>query len=327
MPFTLSHAAAVLPAIRRNGAARGPLVASALVAGSFAPDMTYYADSLVPGGMAFGDFTHSLPGVLTVDVLVTAALVGGWLLVREPLTALVPRAWRGTVHTFVRGRSWRPQGPRELAALVGWFVVSAVLGAVTHVVWDAFTHPGRWGTRLVPVLDQVVGGLPLYTYVQYGTSALALVAMSTFAWPILRRRDGDGAAGAAVPVAVPDLTVRLRLLLTALLALCVAAGAGHRVLRARAVFGPEVSALNYLPTALFGAGAGLVLGLPLYGVAVRLVHRRSLRDRAADATGLPPTPAERTVPRAAAPSGAADASTVTPSGAAATSPNSPSTTE
>lgn len=40
LPFTLSHAAAVLPGLRRNGTARGPLVASALVAGSFAPDMT-----------------------------------------------------------------------------------------------------------------------------------------------------------------------------------------------------------------------------------------------------------------------------------------------
>ncbi|MET7797441.1 DUF4184 family protein, partial [Streptomyces decoyicus] len=223
MPFTLSHAAAVLPAIRRTGAARGPLVASALVAGSFAPDMTYYADSLVPGGMAFGEVTHSLSGVLTVDVLVTVALVGGWLLVREPLTALLPRAWQGPVHTFVRGRPWRPRGPRELAALVGWFLVSAVLGAATHVVWDAFTHPGRWGTRLVPGLDRVVGGLPVYTYVQYGTSALALAAMGAFVWQVLRGRGGTGgltAAGASAPVAVPVLAVRVRLLLTAPLALC-----------------------------------------------------------------------------------------------------------
>lgn len=218
MPFTLSHAAAVLPAIRRTGAARGPLVASALVAGSFAPDMTYYADSLVPGAMEFGDVTHSLSGVLTVDVLVTVALVGGWLLVREPLTALLPQAWRGPVHTFVRGRPWRPRGPRELAALVGWFLVSAVLGAATHVVWDAFTHPGRWGTRLVPGLDRVVGGLPVYTYVQYGTSALALAAMGAFVWQVLRGRGGTGgppAAGASASAAVPALTVRVRLLLTA----------------------------------------------------------------------------------------------------------------
>ncbi|MFJ5800254.1 DUF4184 family protein [Streptomyces decoyicus] len=315
MPFTLSHAAAVLPAIRRTGAARGPLVASALVAGSFAPDMTYYADSLVPGGMAFGEVTHSLSGVLTVDVLVTVALVGGWLLVREPLTALLPGAWRGPVHTFVRGRPWRPRGPRELAALVGWFLVSAVLGAATHVVWDAFTHPGRWGTRLVPGLDRVVGGLPVHTYVQYGTSALALAAMGAFVWQVLRGRGGTGAptaAGVSAPVAVPVLTVQVRLLLTAPLALCVATGAVHRVLRARAVYGPTAAWLDYLPTVLFGAGAGLTLGLPLYAVAVRLLHRRT---RAADAMGRLPAPMTRTAPPAVSPSGAAAASRNTSPGA------------
>lgn len=54
MPFTLSHAAAVLPGIRRNGTARGPLFASALVAGSFAPDMTYFAASVRPEAMELG---------------------------------------------------------------------------------------------------------------------------------------------------------------------------------------------------------------------------------------------------------------------------------
>ncbi|MFD0164343.1 DUF4184 family protein [Streptomyces decoyicus] len=281
MPFTLSHAAAVLPAIRRTGAARGPLVASALVAGSFAPDMTYYADTLVPGAMEFGEVTHSLPGVLTVDVLVTAALVGGWLLLREPLLALLPRAWRSPVHTLLRGRPWKPRGPGELAALVGWFLLSAVLGAASHVVWDAFTHPGRWGTRLVPGLDGMAGGLPVCTYLQYGTSALALTAMGWFVWSALRGGggDGDAAAGRSAPGAVPALTVRLRLLLTTPLALCVAVGAVHRVLRARAVYGPAANWFDYLPTVLFGAGAGLTAGLLLYAVAVRLWMRRARRSR------------------------------------------------
>ncbi|MGW8557825.1 DUF4184 family protein [Streptomyces tubercidicus] len=288
MPFTLSHAAAVLPALRRTGTARGPLVASALVAGSFAPDMTYYADSLIPGAMAFGEVTHAPSGVLTVDVLVTVALVGGWLLVREPLIALLPRAWRSPVHAFVRGRPWRPRGLRQLLTLAAWFVVSAVLGATTHVVWDAFTHPGRWGTRLVPGLDQMVGGLPVYTFVQYGTSALAAAALGWFGWSALRGRGGgtrggvaSGAAASGAPesgvAAVPVLTVRLRLLLTAPVALCVLAGAVHRVVRAHAVHGPTAHWLSYLPTVLFGAGAGLILGLVLYGLAVRLVHRRTRR--------------------------------------------------
>lgn len=327
MPFTLSHAAAVLPALRRTGAARGPLVASALVAGSFAPDMTYYADTVIPGAMEFGDVTHGLPGVLTVDVLITAALVGGWLLVREPLLALLPRARRGRVQAFVRGRPWRPRGARELAALVGWFMLSAVLGSATHVVWDAFTHPGRWGTRLIPGLNDVVGGLAVSTYLQYGTSAVAMVALGWFGWAALRARSGadggewaasgpgaegatsgpDGEGAASGPGAVPSLTVRARLLLTAPLALCVLLGAVHRTLRAYAVHGGAASWLNYIPTVLFGAGAGLTLGLLPYAAAVRLVARRARRALPRTATvatsaagaAARPLPAEAAGPSAA----------------------------
>ncbi|MER6544262.1 DUF4184 family protein [Streptomyces sp. NPDC001250] len=51
MRFTLGHAAAVLPAVRRDGSGRGPLIPAVLVAGPFAPDMTFYAASVLPGGM------------------------------------------------------------------------------------------------------------------------------------------------------------------------------------------------------------------------------------------------------------------------------------
>ncbi|MEU4203815.1 DUF4184 family protein [Streptomyces sp. NPDC045470] len=272
MPFTLSHAAAVFPALRRTGTARGPLVASALVAGSFAPDLTYYADTVVPGAMLFGDVTHGVPGVLTVDVLVTALLVGGWLLLREPLVALLPAAWRGRVYAVVRGRPW-PTGGGPLAAFAIWFYVSAVLGALTHVVWDAFTHPGRWGTRLLPVLNEAVGGFPLCTYVQYGTSALALALIGWFLWTALRQ-----APDTPAPAGLPALAGGRRLLGVALLALCLVGGAVHRTLRARAAYGDlAVTWFDYIPTVLFGAGAGLALGLPLYAVAVRLLHRRTPR--------------------------------------------------
>ncbi|ARF54818.1 DUF4184 family protein [Streptomyces gilvosporeus] len=272
MPFTLSHAAAVLPAIRRTGEGRGPLIASALVAGSFAPDLPYYADSVVPGAMEFGEVTHGLPGVLTVDVALTAVLVAGWLLVREPLLALLPRAWQGRVYAVARGRPWRPRGPRQRAALAGWFFLCAVLGGATHVVWDAFTHPGRWGTRLVPVLNEPAGGRPVAAYLQSGTSALALAALGWFLWTALRhgRAGSDGP-----PAAVPALTGRQRSALSAWLVLCVLVGAAHRTLRAHAVYGGAVGWFDYVPSALFGAGAGLVVGLLGLGVAVRLLLRRT----------------------------------------------------
>lgn len=263
MPFTLSHAAAVLPGIRRDGTARGPLVASALVAGSFSPDMTYFAATAIPDAMVFGDVTHSAPGIVTVDVLITAALVAVWLMVREPLVALLPERWRGRVYGFVRGRSWRG---RPMVPLAAWFLLSAALGATTHVVWDAFTHLDRWGTRAIPFLAEIVAGFPVYLYLQYGGSALALVLLVWFTVRALRATSGD----TAPPPAVPVLGRRGRLLAGGLLGVCVLAGVVHRCVRWYAYWGRIETPLDIIPTACFGGGAGLAVGLVLYGAGMRL---------------------------------------------------------
>ncbi|MFI5807035.1 DUF4184 family protein [Streptomyces sp. NPDC051561] len=256
MPFTLSHAAAVLPGIRRDGTGRGPFLASALVAGSFAPDLTYYAASAVPGAMVFGDFTHSVAGVLTVDVLCTALLVGLWLLVREPLVALVPRRGRGRVYGVVRGARWGGLS----AALAGRFVLSAVVGAASHVAWDLFTHPGRLGMELFPVLGERIGGLPLYTYAQYGTSALAAVGLG---WFLVRAWRGQGGGG-EVPSAVPELTSRQRVVGAVLILGCAGLAAVVRCVRWAAAQTVSLRAFDFVPTFCFGAGAGLLVGLVLY---------------------------------------------------------------
>ncbi|WP_328909582.1 DUF4184 family protein [Streptomyces sp. NBC_00234] len=262
MPFTLSHAAAVLPGIRRTGTARGPLVASALVAGSFAPDMTYFADTVIPGAMEFGQVTHAVWGVFTVDVLIAAVLVALWLLLREPLVALLPTPWQGPVHTFLRGQRREPGPLRPLEVLR--FALSAALGAATHVVWDAFTHHDRWGTDLVPALNDTVGGFPAYQFVQYGSSALALTVLVWFTASGLRR------AGAVPPPrSVPVLSRRERWCAGALLTVCVLLGIVHRCARWYAYFGHISTPLDIIPTACFGAGAGLAVGLVLYGAWMR----------------------------------------------------------
>ncbi|MEU8530250.1 MULTISPECIES: DUF4184 family protein [Streptomyces] len=281
MPFTLSHAAAVLPGIRRDGSGRGPLLPSALVAGSFAPDMTYYAASVFPAAMPFGDVTHALWGVVTVDVAITAALVGLWLMVREPMVALAPERWRGRVLGFVRGGG---AGGRSAPAL-RWFVPSAVIGAATHVVWDSFTHLDRWGTRAIPVLGDVVAGFPVYTYLQYGGSAVALAVLAWFVGTGLR---------SVRPVAsdVPALTRRGRWAAWSLLGACVAVGVVHRCVRWYAYWGGIETPLDIVPTACFGAGAGLAAGLVLYGAGARWVWRRGdAREDAQSTTPHEPEPA------------------------------------
>ncbi|PZG90250.1 DUF4184 domain-containing protein [Streptomyces sp. NTH33] len=278
MPFTLSHAAAVLPVVRGDGTGRGRLVPAVLVAGSFAPDMTYYAASAVSGAMTFGAVTHSLPGVLTLDVLVAWVLVGLWLVVREPLVALLPRSLQGRTAALVRCGAPRT---RVEASSVLWWYVSAALGALTHVVWDEFTHPDRWGMRQFPLLGQLVAGLPVYTYLQYGSSAVAAVVIAAFLFRALRR------APAGEPAGVPVLSVRDRRRAGAVIVGCAAAGAVQRLARAWAFLreagagaGVGARVRDVVPTLCFGAGAGLVVGLLVYAAAVRAW--RPARDPAGD---------------------------------------------
>ncbi|MDT0389612.1 DUF4184 family protein [Streptomyces dubilierae] len=260
MPFTLSHAAAVLPVLRTDGSGRGRLVPAVLVAGTFAPDMTYYAASVLPEAMAFGDVTHAFPGVFTVDVLVTWALVGLWLLLREPLVALLPRARQGRVAALVRCGSPRA---RVRPALVARWYGSAVLGSLTHVVWDAFTHLDRWGMRVFPVLGREVAGSPLYWYLQYGGSAVAAVVIALFVARGLRRMP------AGEPVGVPVLSVRDRWAAVAVIGGFALVGAVQRAARWWAYWGSAAKPWEIIPTVCFGAGAGLVPALLLHAVAVR----------------------------------------------------------
>jgi hypothetical protein len=261
LPFTLSHAAAVLPAVRGDGTGRSRLVPAVLVAGSFAPDMTYYAASAVPGAMEFGEVTHSFPGVFTVDVLIAWGVVGLWLLVREPLVALLPRARQGRVATLLRCGAPRARATPSLAL---WWYVSAALGSLTHVVWDAFTHHDRWGVRLFPVLGREVGGSPLFSLLQYGSSVFGAVVIAVFVAFALRR------APAGEPVGVPLLSVRDRWPAGVVLGGSALVGAVERASRRWEYWGSTAKLWELIPTVCFGAGAGLVLGVLVYAVGVRV---------------------------------------------------------
>ncbi|MCX5213974.1 DUF4184 family protein [Kitasatospora sp. NBC_00240] len=255
MPFTLSHVAAALPFL--DGArARGPLVASALVAGSMAPDVPFFADSLLPGVYHQGDLTHQWWAVPTVDVALAAALVAGWHgLLRGPLVALLPDRWARAVESVTAPGPDRPD-----LARAGWFAASAALGAATHVGWDAFTHGGRFGAVL-PVLNvRVVGGLPLYTVLQYSSSAVALGLLARYAVREARR------AEPGVPVRRPPAVLRRAGVV--LLVAATVAGVAYRLADTERQLVAEFC---------FGAGAGLTVGAAGYAAAARLWQRRGRR--------------------------------------------------
>ncbi|WUJ68931.1 DUF4184 family protein [Kribbella soli] len=138
MPFTLAHPAAVLPLVRR------PFVASALVAGAVAPDLLYvdpiyrFATQYISGNFTL-TLTHEFTSALWLDPLLALLMLGICnLVLRRPLTALAPAALAARL----------PAAPAS--RVLFWTVVSAILGAVTHVVWDSFTHGDGYFVRHFP---------------------------------------------------------------------------------------------------------------------------------------------------------------------------------
>ncbi|EOD68563.1 DUF4184 family protein [Amycolatopsis vancoresmycina] len=120
MPFTLCHPAAVLPLARR------PLVPSALVAGSVAPDVFWFVPRLPGVGLTR---THEFASVLWLDPFLALVLLAVFhVLLKRPLLTLVPRP---LAERLPRHFSWKHPG---------WIALSLAIGAATHVGWDAFTH-------------------------------------------------------------------------------------------------------------------------------------------------------------------------------------------
>lgn len=163
MPVTFAHPAAVLP-LRRTG-----LPMPALIVGSMVPDLTLFVPSL----RGFYDITHSLVGIATVDLVAGSALWWlWWFVLAEPTADAAP----ASVRRRLPEKPWAP---------VTWLVVPAVVvGAVTHVVWDAFTHQGRWGVALLPWLAHEHAGLAGYQWAQYGSGVvgMAVVLGAAIVW-------------------------------------------------------------------------------------------------------------------------------------------------
>jgi hypothetical protein len=153
------------------------LVPSALVVGSMTPDLPYY----VPLPVDF-DFTHTLAGVVSIDLAMGLIAFAVWQVLFAPVAvALAPQALRQRLAPRWPA-PWRSHvaGTRPVALVVA----SLLLGALTHILWDAFTHEGRWGARHIDWLADRHGNLTGYRWAQYvsGLAGLVLIAWAAWRW-------------------------------------------------------------------------------------------------------------------------------------------------
>ena len=187
MPFTPSHAVVALPFVRT------PLVPAAIAVGAMTPDLPLFVRGLP---LHYGA-THALAWLPGTTMLALALLLLWRMLLRpatrelapRPLARRLPVDWDAGSGTALRetlavsGTPGRVSGPGILILLA-----SLALGVASHIVWDMFTHEGRWGTALIPAIAAEWGPLPGYKWLQHGSSAigLAVIGIWMLAWLVRR---------------------------------------------------------------------------------------------------------------------------------------------
>lgn len=266
VPFTLAHPAAVLPLVR------GPLVPAALVAGSLSPDVPYFVPAPRYAGAWYEPFvnattTHAWPGALTVAVPTAAVLLALWWVVRAPLAdLLVPPA------DVAAGSRRRDPRPGRAATQAGWAVASLVVGVLTHVVWDSFTHGDGVVVQHVAWLrEPLVGDVTAGRVLQHVSTVVGLVVLVV--WAVRRTARWYAAGGRPAPRGV---------VVVGALALI---GAGAGIVAAVGAHDPGAGVEHALAAAAKGGGAAVAVAVLLGAVAWH-VRRTATRATAR------PTPAD-----------------------------------
>ncbi len=190
MPFTISHAAVVLPFSRLL--ARWRLL-SAVVIGAMAPDFGLF----FPWHIHRFE-THSTLALLTFCLPI--GLASYWIfeyLIKAPILEVLPEG------AYAR---WRPySSPASFTRVSQWILAACgvLAGAASHLLLDAFTHENARGVRLIPWLEEPVdigthhmGGV---RFLQDGGSLIGLVVVAGFVLYGLRR-------GREQPVGLRPLT-------------------------------------------------------------------------------------------------------------------------
>jgi hypothetical protein len=160
MPHPIAHPAAAIP-LKKYG-----LVLSALIIGSLAPDLGYL------GPLRKSMYVYTVEGTLLFNVPVGLGvlIVFHWL-VKWPILSLLPGSWQRRLVLPAQGFSF---GPAKRFCLI---LLSLLVGSITHVLWDSFTHGYGWLGEHVSFFSTRIGGMRLYDVLQNLSTLIGVILL------------------------------------------------------------------------------------------------------------------------------------------------------
>lgn len=136
MPFTPAHPAIILPFIRSRY-----FSATGLIAGSMSPDFEYFFKMSVSSV-----YSHTVAGLIYFDLPVTILIsLVFHLVVKKNLIYNLPLFLQKRFNALLE-----IDFVKYLKEHLWIFVISALLGAASHILWDSFTHNNAFFVRTLP---------------------------------------------------------------------------------------------------------------------------------------------------------------------------------
>lgn len=257
MPFTIAHTVAARPIERLSG---GRPVLPALAVGAMAPDFEYLAHL-----SATRTIGHTFPGLFILCLPTALVVLFLWHRLVGPVLARLLRPGTGGLTA-----GWDRPEPFWPPARFALLCASILIGSLSHIAWDAFTHQGGAVVSLWSGFSHPIGPgpLPVYKWLQYGCSVFGMVLLGAWAHRAAQRPaapvgrvEGDGTVGlrgGAVALSRARRAVAGAVIGGVLLVGAIGAvqGAGHG------------DAYDVLKGAVIGALAGAVVSLLLSCAAI-----------------------------------------------------------
>jgi hypothetical protein len=169
MPFTFAHPAVILPF---GKVFKNQLSVTGLVMGSMAPDFEYFFRMRM-----VSIYSHTWQGLIWFDVPLAYILTILYeLYIKDKLIMHLPA---GLNRRFFWFRGFRTYYSLQYFLAI---LFSVFIGAISHIVWDGFTHPGGMFLHRVPYLSHLVTlhghRLYIFTILQHGSTLTGAIIIA-----------------------------------------------------------------------------------------------------------------------------------------------------
>ncbi|WP_270670608.1 DUF4184 family protein [Paraclostridium bifermentans] len=175
MPFTLAHPAVVIFSKNKNFNLLG------LILGSMAPDFIYF--------LLFNPISnlgHTLLGFIILNLPICFLL--NYLIlkfIKNPFIINLPSKICN-YYTYLINYDFNFKSPKDIFV----FVYSCIVGMLTHIIWDAFTHKTGYFVVNINLLKESIHILgyqvPFFKLLQHGSTLLGFFVILYYFYTIRR---------------------------------------------------------------------------------------------------------------------------------------------